>query len=385
MTNVEKIKEIFENYYQRDEIGIEAHKAFVQEQGQLHMKKILDSVPELEERFGVTLPETYKAFLEAGAGIGMSTMDNCDKFYAFDRDIILDWNMMGSVHACVADSFEDVFVFGADYCDCCYFIDVKDKFGFGKESVWKSYRSGFEQIDLELVGNDFIEFLENFANNKELKTEKPFKPYKPTVEDGEAIVKIIEERARADEKVYQEILEAEKKIDEYVASAKSKVAVAEKDDCDKEDFDIYGNMIIEPFKSKYFDKYPIKSLAIFIYLGFFEVRNNYGYFFKNYEMNGYYQNLSTKNKELFEYFRFIDNITPMFISNDGLNYHDCIFQDYQNKLGRGTEAIYIIHDDGRPMEEACYIATDIVDFIRKICENEPFDLTPIGETKKLPY
>ena len=33
---------------------------------------------------------------------------------------------------------------------------------------------------------------------------------------------------------------------------------------------------------------------------------------------------------------------------------------------------YIIHNDGRPMEEACYVAKDMVDFIRKICDLTSF-------------
>lgn len=58
---------------------------------------------------------------------------------------------------------------------------------------------------------------------------------------------------------------------------------------------------------------------------------------------------------------------------------DYIFQDYQNKLGRGAEAIYIMSYYGSSIENACYVAKDIVEFIRKICTDEPLDLTPIGK------
>lgn len=380
MKNTEKIKEIFENYYQRDEIGRKAKKEFSEQNGSYYMAEIFESIPELEERFGVTLPEDYKAFLEAGAGIGMSTMDNCDKFYAFDKRVMLDWNILGDVEANVSDTFEDLFVFGADYCDCCYFIDVNNKFGLGNETVWKSYRSGAKKEDIKLVGKNFIEFLENFANNNELVTTKPFAPYKPTLEDGEAVVKMIEERARADEKVYQEILEAEKKIDGYIEEAKVRFAGTKNriDDTkiERKYFYIYGYMGLEPFKSKCFDKFPVKSLAILVYLGLFTLENSYGWFCLNYEMNRYGAD-NFVNPELSEYLRFFENSTSLF----GDFGHDYIIQDYQNKLGRGTEAIYIIYNDGRPIEEACYIAADIVEFIRKICENEPLDLTPIGKAK----
>jgi len=380
MKNTEKIKEIFENYYQRDEIGRKAKKEFSEQNGSYYMAEIFESIPELEERFGVTLPEDYKAFLEAGAGIGMSTMDNCDKFYAFDKRVMLDWNILGDVEANVSDTFEDLFVFGADYCDCCYFIDVNNKFGLGNETVWKSYRSGAKKEDIKLVGKNFIEFLENFANNNELVTTKPFAPYKPTLEDGEAVVKMIEERARADEKVYQEILEAEKKIDGYIEEAKVRFANIRNAifNCkvERKNFDIYGYMGLEPFKSKCFDNFPVKSLAILLYLGWFKLRNSYGWFWLNNKMNSYGADIFY-NKELSEYLRFFENSNSMIKRKDWDR--DIIFQDYQNKLGRGSDAIYIICNDGSPIEEACYIAADIVEFIRIICENEPLDLTPIGK------
>lgn len=379
MQNTEKIKEIFERYYQRDEMTRKAKKEFEQQNGSYYMAEILDSIPELEERFGVTLPENYKAFLEAGAGIGMSTMDNCDKFYAFDKRVMLDWNIMGDVEANVSDTFEDLFVFGADYCDYCYFIDVKNKFRLGNETVWRSYRSKAREEDIQLVGNNFIEFLENFANNDKLVTTKPLAPYKPTVEDGEAIIKLVEERARADEKVYQEILEAEKKIDGYIEEAK-KLYEIDKSRMKRVTFvkthsEDYGYMGLEPFKSKYFDNFPVKSLAILVYLGLFTIKNSYGWFSVNREMNEFINDRNFRNPELSEYLRFFKNSTSVLKNREW----DLIIQDYQNKLDRGPDAIYIICDDGSPIEEACYVAKDIVEFIRKICEDEPLDLTPIGK------
>ena len=379
MQNTEKIKEIFERYYQRDEMTRKAKKEFEQQNGSYYMAEILDSISELEARFGVTLPENYKAFLEAGAGIGMSTMDNCDKFYAFDKRVMLDWNIMGNVEANVSDTFEDLFIFGADYCDYCYFIDVKNKFRLGNETVWRSYRSRAREEDIQLVGNNFIEFLENFANNNELVTTTPLAPYEPTVEDGEAVVKLIEERAKADEKVYQEILEAEKKISGYIEEEK-KLYESDKNRMKDVTFEEtglakYGYMGLEPFKSKYFDNFPVKSLAILVYLKLFTIENSYGWFSVNREMNEYINDRKFRNPELSEYLRLFKNRKSLF----GDFGRDYIIQDYQNKLGRGSDAIYIICNDGSPIEEACYIAADIVEFIRKICEDEPLDLTPIGK------
>lgn len=378
MTDEEKITKIFRDYYNRDPIGIEDGQNFMQQGGPVDMMHLYDSLDEVEEKFGVPLPETYKAFIRARAGIGMSTMNNCDKFYAFDKDLILDWNIIGSVNAAVDESFENVFVFGVDYCDYCYFIDLNNKYGFGTESVWRTYRSGINKEMLELVGRNFIEFLENFALNEKLNVEEPFKPakpYKPTVEEGKKILRIIDERARADEKIYQEILEAEKKIDEYIEAAKAnKKLTIDFFPIKEKNLGSYGYMGLEPFKTDCFDKFPIKSLAILVHLGDFEIENSYGCFFSNYAMNGT-GDRNFLTPELSEYFRFFENpcgLVKKYVP-------DYIFQDYQNKLGRGAESIYIMSCYGSSIENACYVAKDIVEFIRKICADEPLDLTPIGK------
>ena len=58
---------------------------------------------------------------------------------------------------------------------------------------------------------------------------------------------------------------------------------------------------------------------------------------------------------------------------------DYFMLDVYNKFGKGNEAIYIIPRLTDTIEDACFVATDIVDFIRKICEDEPFDLTLVGK------
>ena len=133
-------------------------------------------------------------------------------------------------------------------------------------------------------------------------------------------------------------------------------------------------MGLEPFKTDCFDKFPIKSLAILVHLGDFEIENSYGCFFSNYAMNGT-GDRNFLTPELSEYFRFFENpcgLVKKYVP-------DYIFQDYQNKLGRGAESIYIMSCYGSSIENACYVAKDIVEFIRKICADEPLDLTPIGK------
>ena len=74
------------------------------------------------------------------------------------------------------------------------------------------------------------------------------------------------------------------------------------------------------------------------------------------------------------------NKSSLFIDINGSDW-DYIFIDYQNKLGKGAEAIYIISEKSKKLEEACYVAKDIVDLFRIFAEGEELNTTPIGKIK----
>jgi len=79
-------------------------------------------------------------------------------------------------------------------------------------------------------------------------------------------------------------------------------------------------------------------------------------------------------------FVFSFNSNSLFLEING-SYFDYFFIDTLNKLGNGAEAIYIISEKSKKLEEACYVAKDIVDLFRIFAEGEELNTTPIGKIK----
>ena len=74
-------------------------------------------------------------------------------------------------------------------------------------------------------------------------------------------------------------------------------------------------------------------------------------------------------KHLHDVLVFALNKSSLFIDKNGSAW-DYIFIDYKNKLGNGPESIYIISEKSKKLEEACYVAKDIVDLFRIFAEGE---------------
>ena len=66
---------------------------------------------------------------------------------------------------------------------------------------------------------------------------------------------------------------------------------------------------------------------------------------------------------------------------DDLLAWDLFFIDPTDKLGNGSNAIYVISSKSKKLEEACYVAKDIVDLFRIFAEGEELNTTPIGKIK----
>ncbi len=60
---------------------------------------------------------------------------------------------------------------------------------------------------------------------------------------------------------------------------------------------------------------------------------------------------------------------------------DYFFVDPTNILGNGPEAVYIICEKSKMLEEACHVAKDIVDLFRIFAEGGELNTTPIGKVK----
>ena len=92
-------------------------------------------------------------------------------------------------------------------------------------------------------------------------------------------------------------------------------------------------------------------------------------------------NIGKKAKKyLKDMFVFAYNSNSLFLNING-SYFDYFFIDPTNKLGNGTDAIYVISEKSKKLEEACYVAKDIVDLFRIFAEGEELNTTPIGKAK----
>ena len=80
-------------------------------------------------------------------------------------------------------------------------------------------------------------------------------------------------------------------------------------------------------------------------------------------------------------FVFAD-IAGSIINKEDVFNSDYFFVDPTNKLGRGTDAVYIIYTKSKKLEEACYVAKDIVDLFRIFAEGEELNTTPVGKIAK---
>ena len=86
-------------------------------------------------------------------------------------------------------------------------------------------------------------------------------------------------------------------------------------------------------------------------------------------------------KILKDMFVFAD-IAGSIINKEDVFNSDYFFVDPTNKLGRGADAVYIIYTKSKKLEEACYVAKDIVDLFRIFAEGEELNTTPIGKIAK---
>lgn len=77
---------------------------------------------------------------------------------------------------------------------------------------------------------------------------------------------------------------------------------------------------------------------------------------------------------------FSYNENSLFATQEDIIW-DLFFIDTSNQIGNGSDAIYMICQKSKKLEEACYVAKDIVDLFRIFAEGEELNTTPIGKIK----
>ena len=131
----------------------------------------------------------------------------------------------------------------------------------------------------------------------------------------------------------------------------------------------YLNIITAKFNDCYFEDFNDDH--------FIFVKENEEEFFKNAALtNLLYVIINT-------HFVILDSkkIRFLFLTSNILKKHnswDLFFIDPTDKLGNGSNAIYMINENSKKIEDACYVAKDIVDLFRIFAEGEEINTTAIG-------
>lgn len=372
MKTVEDFKRIIDRYYKRDNETHEQYEDFKRQYSFANLKKTFDSLPEIEKKFKLKLPQDYKTFIETDSIWYMN--GETDQFGIYDERQIYEFNYIGSHQGNSSiEAMKDFYLFGQDYGEISYFFDPFNKLGYGIDAVWRVNRCSCDKRDFELVAKDFYELAEKFCNKEDDKYERPFENEK-TVCEGTAIKDILEKQVETNPDLLNKVNEMHEKIKEYFTIMLDKGirrARITKNDYDED----------KSYKLPETTNIPLDVFGLVeknIYKISFSSRLSF-----HTECDEALFNINTGKysmKILKDMFVFAERAGSIINKEDAFN-SDYFFVDPTNKLGRGADAVYIIYTKSKKLEEACYVAKDIVDLFRIFAEGEELNTTPIGKIK----
>ena len=372
MKTVEDFKRIIDRYYKRDNETHEQYEDFKRQYSFANLKKTFDSLPEIEKKFKLKLPQDYKTFIETDSIWYMN--GETDQFGIYDERQIYEFNYIGSHQGNSSiEAMKDFYLFGQDYGEISYFFDPFNKLGYGIDAVWRVNRCSCDKRDFELVAKDFYELAEKFCNKEDDKYERPFENEK-TVCEGTAIKDILEKQVETNPDLLNKVNEMHEKIKEYFTIMLDKGirrARITKNDYDED----------KSYKLPETTNIPLDVFGLVeknIYKISFSSRLSF-----HTECDEALFNINTGKysmKILKDMFVFAERAGSIINKEDVFN-SDYFFVDPTNKLGRGADAVYIIYTKSKKLEEACYVAKDIVDLFRIFAEGEEINTTPIGKIK----
>ena len=376
MSDKEKIQSIFNRFYNYDSETKKVQEEFLENRNFYSelLENTLRAVCEIERQSGISLPEQYKEFLKAGIGNYIYNPDSMDEFRAYDARELYEFNHVGGKAGYSAiEELKDFLIVGQDEGECSYFFDVHNTLGRGTDTFWRVDRSDCE--DFEIVGNTFIEFLEAVASRKAIDAATPFeKKEEPIPENAKDIlIGKLSERMSADEL---------HSIDGDIMAVKNCLAIIRQKD------DLF-------FSSKYrnhhiaslirlhdsmHDTFPHLTVFILLNLGDFSFSRPISFSLLLGEKLESFNVGKMAKKHLKDMFVFAYNSSSLFLNIDG-SYFDYFFVDPTNRLGNGPDAIYMISEKSKKLEEACLVAKDIVDLFRLFAEGAELNTTPTGKEK----
>lgn len=388
MTDVEKIKEIFEAYYKRDGNAKEDGEDFYVSFGDKAMNTFYQAIPELEEKTGKKFPEQYKAFIEAGVGYEISTIDG-EPFLAYTENDILYFHNYYNEERRLYQKLSKCLVIGQNGCDDLYFMDVNNVLGYGPDCVWKAPMV-FDKKLCQIVGRTFIEFLENYLTKEHFRGERPFffslPNYDMTLEDP---YETLQRQIKADPALFERI-ERDKK---YITETFKKVEEENKGkfvsggriylSCDidaKKKKTDHSLRYLEKVVKRFPVSIPPAFLSMYEYFGKYSIENkNVEICFSLISFDEFYEEDEYVIEDL-KKMLFIGFASGKFVGGSDA-YKDgqpIIFIDISNLLGHGNEVIYEISVWAEKIDNACIIAENYCDLIRKIYEEEEIPLIPIN-------
>lgn len=372
MKTVEQFKELINRYYQRDDETKEQYEDFKSQYSYSNLKSTFESLSEIEKKFKITLPQDYKTFIEADSAWYMN--GESEQFGIYDEKGIYEFNYIGKYKGNSSIiPMKDFYLFGQDYGDKSYFFDPFNKLGYGIDAVWRTNRGSCEKKFFELVAKDFYELVEKFINKDDDNYESPFINEK-TIYDGTLIKDILKNQVENNLDLMKKISDMQQKIKEYFGIMESKNLESRL----KERF-FFGKE--DEYKLQETNKIPLDVLYL-IQKNIYTLTYLNKYSFHSVCDEPLIERNSGKYsmKILRDMFVFA-GIAGSIINKDDEFNSDYFFVDPTNKLGRGADAVYIIYTKSKKLEEACYVAKDIVDLFRIFAEGEELNTTPIGKIK----
>ena len=372
MKTIEDFKELIDRYYKRDNETHEQYEVFKRQYPFANLKKTFDSLPEIEKKFKIKLPQDYKSIIETDSIWYMN--GETDQFGIYDERQIYEFNYIGRHKGKSSiEDMKDFYLFGQDYGELSYFFDPFNKLGYGIDAVWRVNRCSCDKRYFELVAKDFYELAEKFCNKEDDKYERPFENEK-TVCEGIAIKDILEKQVETNPDLLNKVNEMHEKIKDFFSIILTKGirrARITKNDYDEDKSYKLPETINIPLDIFCLLEKNMYEISFSSRLSFDTVC---GEPLININSGKY------SMKILKDMFVFAD-IAGSIINKEDVFNSDYFFVDPTNKLGRGADAVYIIYTKSKKLEEACYVAKDIVDLFRIFAEGEEINTTPIGKIK----
>lgn len=377
MNNKEKIQNAFNCFYNYNEDTQKIRNEFFENQ-EFYLKLLkttLQAINEIEEKLCITVSEQYKDFLKAEIGNYIYNPDSTDEFRAYDAQELFSFNYIGDdVGYNAIEELKDFLIVGQDNGEYSYFFDIQNTLNHGTDTFWRVNRSSCSNF--EIAGNSFIDFLTEVSARRKIKKIIPFEQKKADIPEN--IKEIFIEKLSS--QLSKDKLQS---INENISTIKNFFSIIrQKDDlfCLSEYWDEHIQSLMNIFYLMN-ESFPNAFVLVLVNIGdvSFSLPNISFELLLGEKLEAF--NIRKKAKKyLKDMFVFSFNSNSLFLEING-SYFDYFFIDTLNKLGNGAEAIYIISEKSKKLEEACYVAKDIVDLFRIFAEGEELNTTPIGKIK----